>query len=188
MNAQKCKIWTYIECGRSPTICVNGENKIQEGHKGHWNCKVEFLLENAASTSPTISCFLFFFKCLLVPFPWGGRVNRSYSWDQGNTRMGVETSQHGRFSLSEEGVVDTEGEDENDPMVLEWSWKSWCELRVFITFIYINTETNVCVCADRDINRCVHTHAHFFALPVTVLRGWHIVSVLQVKELGHRGG
>ena len=35
--------------------------------------------------------------------------------------MGVETSQHGRFSLSEEGVVDTEGEDENDPMVLEWS-------------------------------------------------------------------
>ena len=49
MNTQKCKIWTYTECGRSPTICVNGENKIQEGHKGHWNCKVEFLLENAAS-------------------------------------------------------------------------------------------------------------------------------------------
>ena len=35
--------------------------------------------------------------------------------------MRVETNQHGRFLLSEEGVVDTEGEDENDPMVLEWS-------------------------------------------------------------------
>lgn len=156
MNAQKCKIETYIECGRSPTICVNGENKTQEGHKGHCNCKVLLLLKNDAGTTLSISCFLFFLKCLLVPFPWGGRVNRSYSWDQGNTRMGVETNQHSRFSLSK----DTEGEDENNPTVLEWSWKSWCELRVFITFIYINTETDVCVCMQRETSRevCIHMH------------------------------
>lgn len=102
-----------------------------------------------------------FFWSVYWFLPWG-RVNRSYSWDQGNTRMGVETNQHGRFSLSGGRSCGGEGEDENNPTVLEWSWKSWCELRVFITFIYINTETDVCVvCMQIETSREVHTHAHF---------------------------